>query len=355
MIKEAELYQQLAGGRVRCTACARYCNIPEGKIGFCGIRQNLKGKLHLLVYGRITASHVDPIEKKPLTHYMPGTKIFSISTTGCSWSCAYCQNYDMSQRRVVEGAHVTPEQIVGLTKQYGCQSIAYTYNEPTIFLEFAHDVGVLARKEGLYNAFVSNGYATPEAVKMMSDFLDAITVDFKGNGETNFLRRNVGIPDAGPVYQTLLDLKKNTKVHIEITDLVVPTIGDNLQEARKLSRWIYENLGPDTPTHFLRFHPDYKLSHLPWTSIETLERHHEVAKAEGLKYVYIGNAPGHPLENTYCAGCGAVVVKRYGFDITGWYMDKNNNCLNCGEHIPIVGTLSQSADDDRLFPVMLGD
>lgn len=353
MAKEAELYQQVADGRVRCTACARYCNIPEGKIGFCGIRQNQKGKLQLLAYGKITASHVDPIEKKPLTHYMPGTKIFSISTTGCSWSCSYCQNYDMSQRRIVEGTDATPEQIVRLAEEYGCQSIAYTYNEPTIFLEFAHDAGVLARKKGLHNAFVSNGYATPEAVKMMNDFLDAITVDFKGNGETNFLRRNVGIPDAGPVYQTLLDLKKNTKVHIEITDLIVPTIGDNLQEARKLCRWIYENLGPDTPTHFLRFHPDFKLSHLPWTSVETLERHYDVAKAEGLKYAYIGNVPGHPFESTYCAGCGSVVVKRYGFDITGWYMDKDNNCLNCGEHIPIVGTLSQSANDNRFFSVML--
>jgi pyruvate formate lyase activating enzyme len=352
MAREAQLYQELAGGRVRCTACARYCNIPEGKIGFCGIRQNLKGKLYLLAYGKITASHVDPIEKKPLTHYLPGTQIFSISTTGCSWSCSYCQNYDMSQRRTVEGTDVTPEQIVRLAEQYGCQSIAYTYNEPIIFLEFAHDVGVLARKQGLHNAFVSNGYATPDAVKMMNDFLDAITVDFKGNGETTFLRRNVGIPNADPVYRTLLDLK-SAKIHIEITDLVVPGIGDNLQEARKLSRWIYENLGPDTPTHFLRFHPDFKLSNLPSTPVETLERHHEVAKAEGLKYVYLGNVPGHPFENTYCAGCGAVVVRRYGFDITGWYLDKNNSCLSCGEHIPIVGTLSQTVRNSRFFPVML--
>jgi pyruvate formate lyase activating enzyme len=259
----------------------------------------------------------------------------------------------MSQRRVVEGTSVTPEQIVRLTKEYGCQSIAYTYNEPMIFLEFAHDVGVLARREGLRNAFVSNGYGTPEAVKMMSNFLDAITVDFKGSGETNFLRRNVGVPDAGPVYETLLGLK-NAKVHIEITDLIVPTIGDSLQEARKLSRWICENLGPDTPIHFLRFHPDFKLSHLPWTPVETLERHHEVAKAEGLKYVYVGNAPGHSLENTYCAGCGAIVVKRYGFDITGWYMDKDNNCLTCGEHIPIVGTLAQP-NGDRFSAVPLND
>jgi pyruvate formate lyase activating enzyme len=258
----------------------------------------------------------------------------------------------MSQRRIVEGTSATPEQIVRSAEEHGCQSIAYTYNEPTIFLEFAHDVGVLARKRGLRNAFVSNGYATPDGVRMMSDFLDAITVDFKGNGETNFLRRNVGIPDAEPIYRTLLGLKKE-KIHIEITDLVVPKIGDSLEEALKLSRWIYENLGPDTPTHFLRFHPDFKLSHLPWTPVETLERHHEVAKAEGLKYVYVGNVPGHPFENTYCAGCGAVVVKRYGFDITGWYLDKDNNCLNCGEHIPIVGTFSQTANDSRFFPVAL--
>ena len=350
MSKEAQLYRVLEGGRVKCTACARYCNIPEGKVGFCGIRQNLKGRLYLLAYGKITASHVDPIEKKPLTHYLPGTKIFSISTTGCSWSCAYCQNYDMSQRRIVEGTNVTPEQIVRLAEQHECESIAYTYNEPTIFLEFAHDVGVLARKQGIHNAFVSNGYATPDGVKMMSEFLDAITVDFKGNGETNFLRRNVGIPDAEPIYQTLLALKK-AGIHIEITDLVVPEIGDDLKEGRRLSRWILENVGPDTPMHFLRFHPDFKLSHLPWTPTETLERHYEAAKAEGLKYVYVGNVQGHPFESTYCAGCGTLAVKRYGFDIAGWYLDEKNNCLKCGEHIPIVGTLSHAAKDDRFFSV----
>jgi pyruvate formate lyase activating enzyme len=240
-----------------------------------------------------------------------------------------------------------------LAEQHECESIAYTYNEPTIFLEFAHDIGILARKKGLHNAFVSNGYATPDAVKMMSDFLDAITVDFKGNGETNFLRRNAGIPSAEPIYQTLLGLKK-ARIHIEITDLVVPEIGDNLKEARTLSRWICENLGPDTPMHFLRFHPDFKLSHLPWTPAETLERHYQVAKAEGLKYVYVGNVQGHPFESTYCAGCGAVVVKRYGFDITGWYLNEENNCLKCGEHISIIGTLSRTASSDRFFSVTVG-
>jgi pyruvate formate lyase activating enzyme len=353
MPREALLYRSLEGGRAKCTACARYCNIPESQVGFCGIRQNLKGRLYLLAYGKIAASHVDPIEKKPLTHYMPGTKTLSISTIGCNWSCAYCQNYDMSQRRIVEGSETTPEQIVRLAVTHGCESIAYTYNEPTIFLEYAHDVGVLARKRGLRNVFVSNGYGTPDGARMMSEFLDAITVDFKGNGEAAFLRRFAGIPGAEPVFQTLLALKK-AGIHIEITDLVVPEIGDDLKEARKLSRWIFENLGPDTPTHFLRFHPDFKLTRMPCTPAETLERHCETAKSEGLRYVYVGNVQGHRFEHTYCAGCGAVVVKRHGFDIDGWFMDGQNNCLKCGEHIPIVGTISRSVSDSRFFSIEVG-
>jgi len=334
--KEATLYEPRLDGRVKCTACARYCNIPLGSIGFCGIRQNLGGKLFLLAYGKIAAANVDPIEKKPLSHYFPGTKVFSISTTGCNWSCAYCCNYGTSQRRVVEGTDTTPEQVVRMAEQQECRSIAYTYNEPLIFLEFAHDVGVAARRRGLHNVFVSNGYGTPKAVKVMGEFLDAITVDFKGSGETIFLRRNVGIPNAEPIYNTLLELKK-TGIHIEITDLIVPTIGDNLQEVRELSRWIHDRLGPETPVHFIRFHPTFKLSHLPPTPIETLERHHKIARDEGLQYVYIGNVPGHPLENTYCAHCGQVVIERLDFSITSWHLDRDNNCLKCGKHVPIIG------------------
>jgi pyruvate formate lyase activating enzyme len=191
--KEATLYQPLPGGRVRCTACARYCNIPEGKIGLCGIRGNLNGKLWLYVYGKIIAGHIDPIEKKPVTHYMPGTKIFSIATTGCNWLCSYCQNSDISQRRKIEGLDVTPEKVVEMTKRYRCQGLAYTYNQPTIFMEFAHDIGVQARKAGLINIFVSNGYDTPDTVALMPDFLDCITVDFKGSGETSFVRKYIGI------------------------------------------------------------------------------------------------------------------------------------------------------------------
>ena len=351
--KEATLYSRVIGGRVRCLACARYCNIPEGKIGLCGIRGNEKGKLWLYVYGKIIAGHIDPIEKKPVTHYMPGSKIFSIATTGCNWLCHYCQNFDISQRRKVEGQNVTPEKVVAMTKGYQCQGLAYTYNEPTIFMEFAHDIGVQARKEGLTNIFVSNGYDTPETVDLMKDFLDCITVDIKGNGETSFVRKYIGIADAEPVFQTLLEIRDKTDVHVEITDLVVPEIGDDLAAARKLSKWVYDNLGPDTPVHFLRFHPDYKLMHLPPTPILALEKHHAVAKDEGLNYAYLGNVPGHPLEHTYCSECKKVVVERMGFDILSWHLDDQNCCKHCGNEIPIIGRLSNSINEDRFVPVLM--
>jgi pyruvate formate lyase activating enzyme len=349
--KEALLYEQVPGGRVRCTACARYCNIPEGKIGLCGIRGNTNGKLWLYVYGKIIAGHIDPIEKKPVTHYMPGSRIFSVATSGCNWLCQYCQNFDISQRRKIEGMDVTPEKVVEMTKRYRCEGLAYTYNQPTIFMEFAHDIGVQARKAGLINIFVSNGYDTPQTVELMRDFLDCITVDFKGSGETSFVRKYIGIANAEPIFQTLLDIRDRTKVHIEITDLVVPEVGDDLGAARKLSSWIYDNLGPDTPIHFLRFHPDYKMMNLPPTPIKTLEKHHEVAKAVGLNYAYLGNVPGHPLEHTYCPACGKIVVDRMGFDITGWHMDAHNRCKNCDNEIPIVGNLSKAVNEERFIAV----
>jgi pyruvate formate lyase activating enzyme len=351
--KEATLYQQLPHGRVRCTACARYCNIGEGQVGFCGIRGNVGGKLQLFVYGKIIAGHVDPIEKKPVTHYMPGAKIFSIATTGCSWACQYCQNADISQRRKVEGLDATPETVVEMTKRYRCEGLAYTYNEPSIFIEFAHDIGVQARKAGLINIFVSNGYDTPETVGLMRDFLDCITVDFKGSGETGFVRKYITIANADPIFQTLLELRDKTKVHIEITDLIVPEVGDDLGAAKKLCSWVYDNLGPDTPIHFLRFHPDYKMMNLPPTPVKTLEKHHAIAKEVGLNYVYLGNVPGHPLEHTYCPECKAIVVERLGFDITGWHLDNQNRCSNCGNEIPIVGQLSKSINEERFVPIIM--
>ena len=353
MGKIAELWKPVARtNKVMCTACARYCKIGEGQVGLCGIRGVHDGKLWLSVYGRVITGHVDPIEKKPVQHYRPGSKIFSIATTGCNWLCRYCQNADISQRRKVEGIEVAPEDVVRMTLEQGCQGLAYTYNQPTIFIEFARDIGVLARKAGLINIFVSNGYDTPETVHEMENFLDCVTVDFKGSGETEFVRKYINIPNADPIFQTILEMRDTKKIHIEITDLIVPQVGDSLDAARKLSRWVNDNLGPDVPIHFLRFHPDYKMMEFPWTPVQTLEKHCAVAKEAGLRYVYVGNVPGHPLENTYCPGCGAVAVKRYGFDITGWYLDKDNKCKKCGAKIAIVGRLEKTSKENRFYGVL---
>ena len=347
MNKEAILYEKLPDDKVRCTACARYCEMKKDQIGLCGIRGNKDGKLELFVYGKVIAGHVDPIEKKPVIHYYPGSKIFSIATTGCNWLCRYCQNSDISQRRKVEGVDMTPDEVVNTAIKYGAQGIAYTYNQPSIFIEFARDCGIAARKKGLMNIFVSNGYDTPETVKMMGEFLDAITVDFKGSAEPEFTRKFIGVPDPKPIFDTLLEIRDKTKIHVEITDLIVTKVGDNLEYARKLSKFIYDEFGPEMPIHFLRFHPDYKMMDYEPTPVKTLEKHYQVAKEEGLKYVYLGNVPGHPWEHTYCSACNKIVVKRFGFDIQGWNMDKDNKCKFCGNQIPIIGPLHKNYKQNR--------
>ena len=270
--------------------------------------------------------------------------------TASFFAVSNCQNFDISQRRKVEGMDIEPAEVPRLAAAQSCQGIAYTYNEPTIFVEYARDIGIEARKRGLFNIFVSNGFATPDTVGTMDKFLDCITVDFKGSGEASFVRKYIGIPSADPILATLSEIKRRTKIHVEITDLIVPQVGDDLNQAAKLSRWIYDNLGPDTPIHFLRFHPDYKMMEFPITPVETLEAHHSVAKKAGLKYVYLGNVPGHPLENTFCAECGKVVIRRYGYEITGWYLDREKRCNFCGAKVPIEGDLASTVSEERFLP-----
>lgn len=272
---------------------------------------------------------------------MPGSNIFSIATTGCNWLCKYCQNYDISQRRKIEGIEVTPEQVIQTAINYGAQGIAYTYNEPSIFIEFAKDCGIEDHKKGLFNVFVSNGYDTPQSIDMMNKFLDCITIDFKGSGEEKFVRQYIGIPNSKPVFESIKQIKEKTSIHMEITDLIVPRVGDNLNAVRKLCKFIFDELGPDIPIHFLKFHPDYKMIEFESTSIDILEKHHAIAKEEGLRFVYLGNVPGHPFENTYCPECKKVVVKRYGFNILSWSLDKNNCCTQCKYPIPIKGNFSK--------------
>ncbi len=334
----ATLFTALEGQKVRCTACARYCSVPDGSHGFCFVRKNVGGRLVLLSYGRAAAVQVDPVEKKPLSHFRPGTRVFSVGTVGCNWRCQYCQNAEISQEREVVGRPLAPDAAARQAVRLGCAGMTFTYNEPTIFAEYAVDLMVAARREGLFTNFVTNGYMTPEAVEFLGPHLDAISIDFKGSGEPGFMRKYISAKGPEPIFETSVALR-DRGVHVEVTDLIVPQVGESDEATRRLARHVADRLGPATPFHLLRFHPDYHMMDFPVTPIPTLERLHAVAKAEGLEYVYLGNVWGHPLEHTYCPGCGAVAVERYGFTIRGWNLDGQNRCVRCGHAIPIVGTL----------------
>ncbi|MEM0154351.1 MAG: AmmeMemoRadiSam system radical SAM enzyme [Methanothrix sp.] len=337
MLKNAVLWEA-TDGKVRCDACARRCVIPEGGHGFCYVRKNISGELVLANYGVLDAIQIDPIEKKPFNHFMPGSIVLGVGTSSCNFGCLFCQNHNISKENDIEGTYVGPEELIGLAKQNGADGIAFTYNEPTIFIEYALDVAKVAHRNGLYTVFVSNGYMTKEAVKLMKGNIDAVVVDFKGNGERIFTNKYMAIYSPEPIKEALIALK-NARIHIEITDLVVPKVGDDEKACNDLCTWIAANLGDDVPVHFTRFHPDYKMNYLDSTPLSTLERHYEIAKKAGLKYVYIGNVPGNPRESTFCPSCGHIVIERLGFDILDNKLSKDNRCPYCGEEIMISGRM----------------
>jgi len=347
---EATLYQPLPGGKVRCTACARYCTIPEGSRGFCFVRANQGGRLVLLTYGVAAAIQVDPVEKKPLSHYRPGTRVLSLGTVGCNWRCQYCQNAEISQEQVVAGRSMLPKTVVEWAERYGCSGVTFTYNEPTIFIEYALDIIREAHAKGLFANFVTNGYMTPEAVELLAPHLDAVSVDFKGSGEEGFMRKYITAKGPAPILDTIVQLHERG-VHVEVTDLIVPQVGEDPVALRKLARFVKERLGADIAFHLLRFHPDYHMMEFPETPVPTLERLHAVARSEGLEYVYLGNIWGHPLENTYCPQCGAVAVERYGFVLRRWNLDKDNACRACGHRIPITGRPPEDYEPTFATPV----
>lgn len=326
----------MENNRLRCTACSRYCILRDGQTGFCGVRKNEGGKLDLLAYGRPLVAQIDPIEKKPILHSHQGYLVYSIGTAGCNFACQFCQNYDLSQRKKIEGSYyMSPEKVVENAISEGCKGIAFTYNEPTIFTEYAHDIGVIAHEKGLINIFVSNGFETPESVLELSEFLDCITVDFKGNANTGFYRRYMSVPTTEPIYDALRELS-HTKIHVEITDLVVPEIGDSLDDARIMVRRIREIFGSDIPISFLRFHPDYRLMYLPNTPVATLKEHYNLAREEGMKYVYIGNVPGSRYQNTYCPACGELCVERDLMRTISMRLTSDGKCMKCGYDIGIT-------------------
>jgi pyruvate formate lyase activating enzyme len=332
----AQLHQPLPGNKVRCTACARYCVIPEGGHGFCFVRKNERGRLVLLVHGRAAAIQVDPVEKKPLSHFHPGSRVLSIGTVGCNWRCQYCQNAEISQEQVAQGRPFGPADAVAWAERFECDGVTFTYNEPTIFAEYALELMRAARASGRFANFVTNGYMTPEAVDLLAPQLDAVSVDFKGSGEPGFLRKYVAAKGPEPILATMADLHRRG-VHVEITNLIVPEVGEDDDALRALAVRVRDDLGPSTPFHLLRFHPDYRMLDLPETPVRTLERLHAIAKEVGLEYVYLGNLWGHRLEHTYCPACGRIAVERYGFTIRRWNLDPENRCRGCSHSLPIVG------------------
>jgi len=326
---------------VECFLCAHNCHIKDGKRGICQVRENRDGILYSLVYGRLVSQNVDPIEKKPLFHFLPGSLSYSIATVGCNFRCSHCQNYDISQypRRhegAVIGNNSSPEQVVAAAQDYGCQSISYTYIEPTIFFEFAYDCAQLAHKKGIKNIFVSNGYTGPEATRKIAPYLDGNNIDLKAF--TDKFYREVCGARLTPVLDTIR-LMKELGVWVEVTTLVISGWNDSDNELQQIARFI-KGIDPEMPWHVTRFHPTFKMTDREATPPSTLQRARAIGLSEGLINVFVGNIPGDGGENTICPNCKKSVIERMGFSIVSQNL-KYGKCGYCGE--PIAGVLTNGA------------
>ncbi|HET6419599.1 MAG TPA: AmmeMemoRadiSam system radical SAM enzyme [Geobacteraceae bacterium] len=328
-MKEAMFYERTDNGKVRCGLCRFRCLIVQGKRGICGVRENRQGVLYSLVYGKAVAQHTDPIEKKPLYHFLPGSRSYSIATVGCNFRCLHCQNYGISQAPPggirIAGDIVSPEEIVRKALAAGCSSISYTYTEPTIFYEYAYETAVLAVKAGLKNVFVTNGYITPEALARIRPYLHAANIDLKGFSEKFY--REVVHAMLGEVLDSIVEYKR-LGIWIELTTLIIPNHNDSDEELRAIARFIAEKVGVDTPWHVTQFYPTYKLTDQPRTPVATLRRARQIGLDAGLRYVYEGNVPGEGGENTYCPNCSELLIQRYGYFIEGARME-NGKCPHC--------------------------
>lgn len=335
-MKEAMFYQKGENQEVNCFLCNHRCTVKEGNKGLCGVRENREGILYSLVYGKSISESVDPIEKKPLFHFFPGSRSFSIATVGCNFKCLHCQNNNISQmprdQKYIAGNDLHPSKIVSLAQEYDCASISFTYTEPTIYFEYAFETSKIAKEEGLATTFVTNGYITPEPLKTIQPYLDGANIDLKSFSD-EFYRKVCGaklqpILDAITLYHQL-------GIWIEITTLIIPTYNDSDQELRDIARFI-KNLDEKIPWHITAFYPTYRLTDQPRTSVKTLRRAREIGLSEGLRYVYEGNVPGEGGENTFCYNCNSLLIQRLGFSITENRI-RDSKCPNCQALIDGVG------------------
>ncbi len=326
----------LPNGRVQCNLCPNHCRLAEGQRGACFVRACHNGRLVLTTYGRSSGFCIDPVEKKPLYHFLPGSSTLSFGTAGCNLTCAFCQNWSISKSREADTlcAAASPEAIAAAARQHGCRSVSFTYNDPVIFLEYAVDVAGACRAEGLKTIAVTAGYICPEPRAEFFAAMDAANVDLKAFRK-EFYRRLCG---AGltEVLDTLVYIRHATKVWLEITTLLIPGENDSTEEIRDMCRWIYRELGPDVPLHFTAFHPDYKLLDRPRTPLATLERACGIAREEGINYVYTGNVRDRDGASTTCPGCGAMLIGRDGFDVVSWQLAPGGVCRSCRRTCPGV-------------------
>jgi len=339
---EALLYKKLKNKAVACYACSHQCLILEGKRGICRVRENQKGKLYSLVYGKAIAAHLDPIEKKPFFHFLLGSYSLSIATVGCNFKCLHCQNSDISQmpkdnQDLILGEDLSPEKIVERAIKEKAPSISYTYTEPTIFLEYALETMKLAKNQGLKNNWVTNGYMSQKTLKLIAPYLDAANLDLKFFKDV--LYQKISGAKLQPVLDSLVLMKK-LKIWVEVTTLAIPGYTDQgpenirMNQFEDIAKFIKNKLGAETPWHISRFYPAYKMSRLSPTPVETIQRAYQVGKKTGLKYVYTGNIPNHQGENTYCPNCNHLVIERFGYEIVRF--DKNGFCPKCQTRINLV-------------------
>jgi pyruvate formate lyase activating enzyme len=334
MKKEAIFWESKDDRTVQCLLCPHNCIIIENKVGICGVRKNEGGKLYSLIYGSCSGVADDPIEKKPLNHFYPGSIVLSLGSVGCNFRCLHCQNYHISTATPEDNSlsEISPEKAVDLAKCHRCKGIAWTYNEPTIWFEYTLDSAKLAKKLDLYTVYVTNGYINEQPLKEISPYLDAMNVDIKAFTEGFY--KKVCKARLAPVLHTC-EFAKNLKIHLELTYLVIPGLNDSVDEIKKFCSWVSDSLGKETPVYFSRFHPYFKMKEVPSTPLETLIKANKIAKDTGLLYSYLGNVSHEKYENTYCPSCHNIIIQRSGFNtkITGL---KNGKCDKCKANIPII-------------------
>ena len=333
---EARYYKKLPDQEIECQLCPRQCRLGNKERGYCGVRENDGGTYYTLVYGKVCALHVDPIEKKPFFHVLPKTNALSLATAGCNVNCKFCQNWEISQSRPeqVENSDVPPRTAAAAARRYDCPTIAYTYSEPTVFYEYMFDTAVEARRLGIRNVVVSGGHINAEPLQALTRVVDAIKIDLKAFSPEFYKTYVRG--DLKPVLEAVR-LIRRTGVWLEIVYLVIPTLNDDLDQVRRMARWMITEIGPDVPLHFTRFQPMYLIQNLPPTPVSTLEKARDAALAEGIHYVYIGNVPGHAGENTYCPKCKTLLLQRFGFEVQKNVL-KGGACPNCATTIPGLWT-----------------